>query len=82
MYRLKIYRVCLIIALIFSILLLFFYSEWYLDTQIPDVIRVGMGEGEEHTLDLGIKEVSDWFACIHVIRSSLSLTLLPLTARI
>jgi len=58
MYRLKIYRVCLIIALIFSILLLFFYSEWYLDTQIPDVIRVGMGEGEEHTLDLGIKEVS------------------------
>lgn len=56
MNRLKIYRVCLIISLIFSILLLFFYSKWYLNTQIPDVLRVGVGE--EQTLDLGIKEVS------------------------
>lgn len=56
MNRLKIYRLCLITALIFSILLLFFYGRWYLNTQIPDVIRVGMGE--EQTLDLGLKEVS------------------------
>lgn len=56
MNRLKVYRGCLIAALIFSVFLLFFYSSWYLDTQIPDVIRVGMGE--EQTLDLGLKEVS------------------------
>lgn len=56
MNRLKIYRLCLITALIFSTLLLFFYGRWYLNTQIPDVIRVGMGE--EQTLDLGLKEVS------------------------
>ena len=56
MNRLKIYRGCLIVALIFSVLLFVFYSGWYFDTQIPDVIRVGMGE--EQTLDLGIKEVS------------------------
>jgi len=56
MNRLKIYRGCLVIALIFSVLLMYFYSSWYLNTQIPDVIRVGMGE--EQTLDLGVKEVS------------------------
>lgn len=56
MNRLKIYRVCLIISLIFSVLLLFFYSKWYLNTQIPDVLRVGAEE--EQILDLGIKEVS------------------------
>lgn len=56
MNRLKIYRGCLIVALIFSVLLFVFYSSWYFNTQIPDVIRVGMGE--EQTLDLGIKEVS------------------------
>lgn len=56
MNRLKIYRVCLIISLVFSVLLLFFYSKWYLNAQIPDVLRVGAGE--EQTLNLGIKEVS------------------------
>lgn len=56
MNRLKIYRGCLIVALIFSVLLMYFYSSWYLNTQIPDVIRVGMGE--EQTLNLGLKEVS------------------------
>ena len=56
MNRLKIYRICLLTALAFSVLLLFFYSNWYLKTQIPDVIRVGMGE--EQTLNLGVKEVS------------------------
>lgn len=56
MNRLKIYRICLWTALAFSVLLLLFYSNWYLKTQIPDVIRVGAGE--EQTLNLGIKEVS------------------------
>lgn len=56
MNRLKFYRVCLMIALFFSVLLLFFYSKWYLNTQIPDVLRIGVGE--EQTLNLGIKEVS------------------------
>lgn len=56
MNRLKIYRGCLIVALIFSVLLFVFYGSWYFNTQIPDVIRVGMGE--EQTLDLGVKEVS------------------------
>lgn len=56
MNRLKIYRGCLSAALIFSILLMYFYSRWYLNTQIPDVIRVG--SGDEQTLDLGVKEVS------------------------
>lgn len=56
MNRLKIYRVCLMISLFFSVLLLFFYGRWYLNTQIPDVLRVGVGE--EQTLNLGIKEVS------------------------
>lgn len=56
MNRLKIYRVCLVIWLVFSVLLLFFYSNWYLNTQIPDVLRIGAGE--EQTLNLGIKEVS------------------------
>ena len=56
MNRLKIYRLCLIAALILSILLFGLYGKWYLNTRIPDVIRVG--EGEEQTLNLGIKEVS------------------------
>lgn len=56
MNRLKIYRLCLIAALILSILLFWFYGRWYVNSRIPDVIRVG--EGEEQTLDLGIKEVS------------------------
>ena len=53
MNRLKIYRLCLIAALILSILLFGLYGKWYLNTRIPDVIRVG--EGEEQTLNLGIK---------------------------
>lgn len=56
MNRLKIYRVCLILSLMFSILLMFFYVRWYLRTQIPDVVRVGIGD--EQTLNLGLKEVS------------------------
>ena len=56
MNRLKIYRAGLVISLVFSVALLFFYSRWYLNSQIPDVIRVGLGE--EQTLNLGIKEVS------------------------
>ena len=56
MNRLKIYCLCLIAALILSILLFGLYGKWYLNTRIPDVIRVG--EGEEQTLNLGIKEVS------------------------
>ena len=56
MDRLKIYRICLIAALILSVLLFWVYGRWYLDSRIPDVIRVG--EGEEQTLDLGVKEVS------------------------
>ena len=56
MNRLKIYRVCLYIALACACVTLFFYGRWYLRTQIPDVIRIGTGD--EQTLDLGIKEVS------------------------
>jgi len=56
MNRLKFYRVCLYIALICSCTTLFFYSRWYLRTQIPDVVRVEAGETQ--MLDLGIKQVS------------------------
>ena len=56
MNRLKIYRACLYVALLFSMLLMFFYVRWYLRTQIPDVVQVGMED--EQTLDLGLKEVS------------------------
>lgn len=56
MNRLKIYRACLAAALLGSVLVMFFYVRWYLRTQIPDVVRVGMGD--EQTLDLGLKEVS------------------------
>lgn len=56
MNRLKIYRACLSVALICTILLMFFRVRWYLRTQIPDVVRVGVGD--EQTLDLGLKEVS------------------------
>lgn len=56
MNRLKIYRACLYAALLSSLLLMIFYVRWYLRTQIPDVVRVGMGD--EQTLDLGLKEVS------------------------
>ncbi len=56
MNRLKIYRACLYAALLFSMLLMFFYVRWYLRTQIPDVVQVGMED--EQTLDLGLKEVS------------------------
>ena len=51
MNRLKIYRACLYAALLSSLLLMVFYVRWYLRTQIPDVVRVGMGD--EQTLDLG-----------------------------
>lgn len=56
MNRLKIYRTSLVIALICAVLTFYFYSRWYLRTQIPDVIRVGAGD--QQTLDLGVKEVS------------------------
>ena len=56
MNRLKIYRMFLLGLLILSIGGLYFYVNWYLKTQIPDMVRVGIGE--EQTLDLGIKEVS------------------------
>lgn len=56
MNRLKIYRACLFLSLALSVLLMFFYVRWYLRTQIPDVVRVGVGD--EQTLDLGLKEVS------------------------
>lgn len=56
MNRLKIYRSCLTAALVFCVLLLFFYSNWYLSTQIPDRIRIGAGE--EQMVNLGLKEVS------------------------
>lgn len=56
MNRLKIYRACLSAALLFSIFLMFFYVRWYMRTQVPDVVRVGMGD--EQTLNLGLKEVS------------------------
>ncbi len=56
MNRLKIYRACLLAALFFSLSLMFFYVRWYMKTQIPDVVRVGVGD--EQTLDLGLKEVS------------------------
>lgn len=56
MNRLKIYRACLYVALLFSVILMFFYVRWYMKTQIPDVVRVGIGD--EQTLDLGLKEVS------------------------
>lgn len=56
MNRLKIYRASLYAALFLSLLLMFFYVRWYLRTQIPDVVRVGIGD--EQTLDLGLKEVS------------------------
>lgn len=56
MNRLKIYRNFLVAALILSILTFVWYVDWYLNTQIPDVVRVG--DGEDQTIDLGIKEVS------------------------
>ena len=56
MNRLKIYRACLAGALLVSILMMGFYVRWYVRTQIPDVVRVGVGD--EQTLDLGLKEVS------------------------
>ena len=56
MNRLKIYRMFLLGLLILSIGGLYVYVNWYLKTQIPDMVRVGIGE--EQTLDLGIKEVS------------------------
>lgn len=56
MNRLKFYRIFLILALLASVVGFYFYADWYINTKIPDVIR--MGEGEEHTFDLGIKEVS------------------------
>ena len=56
MNRLKIYRACLCAALAASVCLMSGYVRWYLRTQIPDVIQMGMGE--EQTLDLGLKEVS------------------------
>ncbi len=56
MNRLKVYRICLLLSLALSVLLMFFYVRWYLRTQIPDVVRVGIGD--EQTLDLGLKEVS------------------------
>ncbi|MDO4260522.1 MAG: SpoIVB peptidase [Eubacteriales bacterium] len=58
MNRLKIYRACLCVALLISALTLYGYVRWYLDTRVPDLIRVGMDEEEAQTLDLGVKEVS------------------------
>ena len=36
---------------------LFFYCKWYLQTRVPDVIRVGTEE-ELQVVDLGFKQVS------------------------
>lgn len=56
MNRLKIYRTFLLGLLILSVGGMYFYVNWYLKTQIPDMVRVGIEE--EQTLDLGFKEVS------------------------
>lgn len=56
MNRLKIYRTFLLGLLILSVGGMYFYVNWYLRTQIPDMVRVGIEE--EQTLDLGFKEVS------------------------
>lgn len=56
MNRLKIYRNFLVTALICSIVTMIWYVNWYLNTRIPDVVRVG--DGENQMIDLGIKEVS------------------------
>lgn len=56
MNRLKIYRAFLLGLLILSVIGMYFYIRWYLRTQVPDMVRVGVGE--EQTLDLGLKEVS------------------------
>ena len=56
MNRLKIYRAFLLGLLILSVMGMYFYIRWYLRTQVPDMVRVGVGE--EQTLDLGLKEVS------------------------
>lgn len=56
MNRLQFYRKFLIISLLLSCLLFVGYCRWYYRTQIPDVLRVSLGE--EETLNLGLKEVS------------------------
>ncbi len=56
MSRLRIYRRCVLTALFCSILIFLLYCQWYLRTQIPDLLRIGVGE--EEILDLGVKEVS------------------------
>ena len=57
MNRLKVYRACLWGALVISVATLFFYCKWYLQTRVPDVIRVGTEE-ELQVVDLGFKQVS------------------------
>ena len=57
MNRLKVYRACLWGALVISVATLFFYCKWYLQTRVPDVIRVGTEE-EVQVVDLGFKQVS------------------------
>ena len=56
MNRLKVYRACLWGALVISVATLFFYCKWYLQTRVPDVIRVGTEE-EVQVVDLGFKQV-------------------------
>lgn len=56
MNRLKYYRRFLMVSLIAACLLLAGYCSWYYRTQVPDILRVSVGE--EETLDLGLKEVS------------------------
>ena len=56
MNRLKIYRRCLIAALLLAVMTLGIYGFYYMSNQVPDEIRIS--EEETQTLDLGLKEVS------------------------
>ena len=56
MNRLKFYRISLWIALLSAVAALGIYGYWYMQTQVPDQIRVS--EDENQTLYLGVKEVS------------------------
>ena len=56
MNRLKIYRRCLIAALLLAVMTLGIYGFYYMSNPVPDEIRIS--EEETQTLDLGLKEVS------------------------
>ena len=66
MNRLKVYRACLWGALMISVATLFFYCKWYLQTRVPDVIRVGTEE-EVQVVDLGHLQTPAWLRVRHIV---------------